>query len=83
MAGHQLMGGFGIAVLTPALGQHEFLLRLEQGKFPDFLEIAAEVALGGEGRRQRGKVGGSTHIAPLSYAVGDVNERLALSLTDC
>ena len=59
MAGHQLMGGLGVAVLAPALGEHEFLLRLEQGKFPDLLEVAAEVALRGQGRRQGGKVCGA------------------------
>ena len=30
MAGHELMGGFGIAMLAPGLGEHELLLRLEQ-----------------------------------------------------
>ena len=69
MAGDQLVGGLGVAVLAPALGEHEFLLRLEQGKLADLLEIAAEVALRRQGRRQGGKVGGScTHGLPLSYA---------------
>ena len=59
------MGGFGIAMLAPSLGEHELLLRLEQRELPDLLQVAAEVAFRREGRRQGGKIsGGSVHSSP-------------------
>ena len=68
MAGDQLVGGLGVAMLAPALGEHEFLLRLQQRELADLLQVAAEVAFRRQGRRQGGKVGGgSTHGLPLSW----------------
>jgi hypothetical protein len=36
------MGGVAVAMLAPALGQHVFFLRFQQGEPPHFLEIAGE-----------------------------------------
>ena len=44
MAGDELMRGLAVAMLAPALGEHEFFLRLQHRKLPDLLQIAAEVA---------------------------------------
>ncbi len=41
----QLGGRFGIAMLAPALGQHEFLLGGEDREFLDFGKVAVESAL--------------------------------------
>jgi hypothetical protein len=38
------MRRFGILMLTPAFGEHVFLLRVEQRKFADFGEIARKAA---------------------------------------
>ena len=45
MAGHQPVGRFRVAVLAPALGQHELLVRLQDGELADIPEIAREIAL--------------------------------------
>ena len=49
MAGHQLMGGIGVAILAPTLGEHVLLILLQHGKLSDFLQIAREIALGDHG----------------------------------
>ena len=54
MAGDEPVRGVAVAVLTPALGEHEFLLRLQHGETPDFLQVAGKPALGGKGREGRG-----------------------------
>ena len=40
MAGDQLVRGFAVAMLFPALGQHVFFVRLQHRKLADFLQIA-------------------------------------------
>ena len=42
MAGDEPMRGVAVAVLAPALGQHEFFLRLQHREPPDFFKIAGE-----------------------------------------
>jgi len=82
VAGHQLVGGLAVAMLAPALGQHEFFLRFQERELPDLLQVTAQVALGGEGRRQSGQIGGSNrHWLPPFQVL--LNERLALSFVDC
>ena len=48
VAGHQPVRGLGVLVLAPALGQHELLVGLQEGEFPDLLQVARQVALGVE-----------------------------------
>ena len=43
----QLMGGFGILIFRPTLGQHVFLFGLKQGEFANFLQIAVQPLFGG------------------------------------
>ena len=40
MAGDHAFGGFAVAMLFPALGQHEFFVRCQHWKQADFLQIA-------------------------------------------
>jgi hypothetical protein len=62
MAGDEAMGSLRIAVLAPALGQHELFLGFQQGKLADVRQVAAQIALGRQRRRQGGKVcSGCTH----------------------
>jgi hypothetical protein len=42
MAGDELMCRIVVAVLAPALGQHEFLLRLQHREPPDLFQIPGE-----------------------------------------
>src|ERR1700681_1022331 len=53
MRSDQFMRGLAVAVLTPALGQHEFLLRLQHRKPPDFFEVAGKSALDSKGGKRR------------------------------
>src|SRR5476649_453886 len=53
MRGDQFMRGVAVALLTPALGQHEFFPRLQHRKPPDFLEVAGKSALDGESGKRR------------------------------
>jgi hypothetical protein len=41
MAGDQPVGGFTVAVLTPALGQHVLFLRFQHREPPNLFEITA------------------------------------------
>lgn len=51
MAGHELMGRLAIVMLLVPLGEHVLFLRLEHGKFTDFVKVTVETALsGGYGR---------------------------------
>src|SRR5882757_5445964 len=53
MAGDELVRGVTIAVLLPALGQHEFLLRFQHWEPPDFFQISSESAFSGNDRQSR------------------------------
>src|SRR5437870_3199058 len=53
MAGDELVRGVTIAVLLPALGQHEFLLRFQHWEPPDFFQISSKSAFGGNDRQSR------------------------------
>jgi len=46
MAGDELVPRITITVLAPALGQHEFVLRFQHRKPPDFLEITGKAEFG-------------------------------------
>ena len=48
MAGDELVRGGAVAVLAPALGQHEFFLRFQHREPADFLEIAGQAGFGRE-----------------------------------
>src|SRR5215831_4405623 len=54
MAGDELVRRVAVAMLAPALGQHEFVLRFQHGKPPDLLEIAGEAGFGRQNRQSRG-----------------------------
>ena len=45
VAGDQLVGGIGVAMLAPGPGQHVFLVRFQHGEPANLLEIATEIAL--------------------------------------
>ena len=51
MRGHQTMRRLGVAAFDPGLGEHEFLVRLQHGKFPDLREIPAHSLLRRRGRK--------------------------------
>ena len=42
MAGDELVRGVAVAVLAPALGQHEFFLRFQHREPPDLFQIPGE-----------------------------------------
>src|SRR5262245_23284704 len=54
MAGDELVRRVAVAMLAPALGQHEFVLRFQHGEPPDLLEIAGEAGFGRQKRQSRG-----------------------------
>ena len=58
MAGDELVGRGAVAMLAPALGEHEFLLRLQHRKSANFVEIPAETGFTGEEGQCRGLVHG-------------------------
>src|SRR5690606_26969667 len=47
MAGYELMGGIGIAMLMVALGEHIFFFRLKHGETADFLKVTCKSAFTG------------------------------------
>ncbi len=47
MAGHEPVGCIAVIMLLIALGEHVLFLRLEHGKFTDFVEITIETAFSG------------------------------------
>jgi hypothetical protein len=49
MAGDELVRRVAIPMFTPALGQHEFLLRFQHREPADFGEIARQAAFSGKG----------------------------------
>ena len=77
MAGDELVRGGTIAVLLPALGQHEFLLRFQHREPADFFEISSETALGGHDRQSRS----SGHDSALLLLPRDFDKRHAPSFT--
>ena len=44
MRRHKPVGGVRVLMLLPALGQHEFLVRLQHRELADLLEVAGEAA---------------------------------------
>src|SRR5437763_1531120 len=52
MRSDELMRGIAVVVFAPALGQHEFFVRLQHRKPPDFFEVARESALDCEGGKR-------------------------------
>ena len=48
MAGDEPVCRVAVAVLAPALGQHEFFLRFQHREPPDFIEIAGQAGFGRE-----------------------------------
>ena len=63
MAGHQAVGRLGVLMLAPALGQHVFLLRVEQGKFADLGQVMPETAFIGQCRKRA-----ACHSNPFHFA---------------
>jgi hypothetical protein len=61
MRGHELCRRLGIAMLLEALGEHIFLLGLEQRKFLDLCQIAIEACLAAERRNGRRNIGAGCH----------------------
>src|SRR3569832_1943481 len=51
MAGDELVRGVAIAVLAPALGQHEFLLRFQHREPPDLFQISCKTAFSGHNQQ--------------------------------
>src|SRR5262249_48909919 len=49
--GDELMRSIAIAMLTPALGEHVFLLRLQHWKLSDFFEVARQSAMHADTRQ--------------------------------
>ena len=69
MRGNQLGSGLGILMFLIALGQHIFLLGLEQGIFADFGEVTVQAGLsakGGDGGRD---TTGLAHFFPFCQSV--------------
>ena len=62
MAGDQLVRGLGIAVLAPAPGQLEFLVRLQHREFLDLPQVTGEVAVRIESGRAMAHRGGCVHV---------------------
>ncbi len=48
MAGHHLVGGLGVLMLLPALGQHELFALLEHRELANFREIAGKIGITNE-----------------------------------
>src|SRR5471030_3045941 len=53
MAGDELVRGGTVAVLAPALGQHELFLRFQHREPPDFFQITGKTAFSGHDRQSR------------------------------
>src|SRR5262249_27978476 len=49
--GDELMRSVAVAMLTPALGEHVFLLRLQHRKLSDFFEVARQSAMRADTRQ--------------------------------
>jgi hypothetical protein len=54
MAGDEPIRRLAVALLAPALGQHEFLPSIQHGEPADFLKIPVETGFSCEKRRGRG-----------------------------
>ena len=51
MAGNELMRRVAVAVLAPAFGQHEFFLRLQHRKPPDFFKVPGKAGFARQNRQ--------------------------------
>ena len=56
MRGDELRGRVGVAMLREALGEHVFLLGLEDGKFLDLGQVAVQARLAAERGDRRGQI---------------------------
>src|SRR5690606_21833633 len=68
MAGHQSLRRVHVAVLTPALGQHELLVRGQKRKLADLFQIAREPTLRPNGQRERPAAHLPTFLRPAPKA---------------
>src|SRR6266851_2839531 len=59
MRGDEFMRGVAVAVFTPALGEHEFFLRLQHWEPADFFEVARKSAFSGKGGKRSSLAGQS------------------------
>jgi hypothetical protein len=48
MRGHELVGGVGVLMLLPTLGEHVLLVRLKHRELANLLKIARETASPGD-----------------------------------
>jgi hypothetical protein len=69
MAGHHLMGGFGVLVFLPALGQHELLALFQHGELANLRKIAGEVGVTNEAWKVS-----YGHVVPLWCPLMDIIE---------
>src|SRR5690242_17160212 len=78
MAGHQPVRGFGVQMLLPAFGQHEFFALFQHRELANLREIAGQIGIANNARQVS-----YGHIVPLWCPSGHHRTAQSPSHYDC